>query len=358
MGVLSDRENPLEGLLARSMLRPESGEPNRRIQQVLLEWLDGLEEVLRTPLDEKIQWYGFGWCANTEVLPPADVARAQNLFRQVVTRTGYGKAEIVGSLLLVLAMNSDSGLVPFWTELLDLQINRDSLSRKRKRFALSVLAFMVIDSGAEEALKALVEATRHSNADIRTDATYFLGQVCLEADELVAREVSEAFEERARSDRSFGPRFLARLILREYGQPVPFDNPNNVVAFKVSHIYHRDVHRVIEAVPANTLHDLQTAIQDAFEWDTDHLYSFFLTSRPFDYRFTFENPRSDSENRTADLVAVGDLGLRRGQKFTYLFDYNHTFEIVVKGVKGQREKGEYPRLVESVGEAMKQHEIW
>ncbi len=58
-----------------------------------------------------------------------------------------------------------------------------------------------------------------------------------------------------------------------------------------------------------------------------------------------------------NCVPIGDLGLKRGQRITYFFDYGdcHEFEVVVKAVKDQREECEYPRILESAGKAPEQY---
>jgi len=354
---LDDRNDPLLDLLGYHEHAPLAGYQEGVSHQDLLKWFCGLEDVLRTPFGKKINWHDAGSIPGPASLSSTELTRARRLFGQVVNLPGYGRSEIEGSLLSTIALNDNPSSVPFWAGLLDLRIGRDSLSKRRKRFALAALAFSAIVSGAEEAWIALAAATRHSNLDVRTDATYFVGELCLRTDGPVTSEGPAVLAERARSDRSFGPRFLARLLLRELGRPISFDKADSVVTLQVSHIYHQDVLRLIEVVQANTLDDLHFAIQDAFGWGADHLYSFFLSNRPHDFRFTFDCDDIESEHRSTSCVPIGDLGLKRGQRITYFFDYgdNHEFEVVVKAVKDQREEREYPRILESAGKAPDQY---
>ena len=43
-----------------------------------------------------------------------------------------------------------------------------------------------------------------------------------------------------------------------------------------------DVWRKVELRADQTLHDLHMAIQAAFSWDADHLYSFFMSGQAWD----------------------------------------------------------------------------
>lgn len=50
--------------------------------------------------------------------------------------------------------------------------------------------------------------------------------------------------------------------------------------------------RKIELAGNQTLHDLHYAIQNAFEWDADHLYSFFMSGRAWDQSTEYAIPES------------------------------------------------------------------
>ena len=190
------------------------------------------------------------------------------------------------------------------------------------------------------------------------------------------------------------------------------------------------VWRKIEMRATQTLDDLHAAIQDAFEFDSDHLYSFFMSGRawdqdseyclpeevdfsgpvlahgekagvgpsdivregapqlplspedlgtiegiPLDQRAT-EEPKLERllpwQEQLRDLLqgvqdAVGpgntltttldDLDLKLRQEFLYLFDYGDEwrFKVRVHAINPNAPEGEYPRLVEAVGQAPEQY---
>ncbi|MBM4467370.1 MAG: plasmid pRiA4b ORF-3 family protein [Chloroflexi bacterium] len=172
------------------------------------------------------------------------------------------------------------------------------------------------------------------------------------------------------------------------------------------------VWRKIELQADQTLEDLHFAIQDAYEWDADHLYSFFMSGKAWDrgteyclpegcdpggvplYDEEFEEPlvpELDEEQRAQVLQLLhkqlglpqelvgkflvnfdkmyagpGDvrtttlesLGLKLNQEFMYLFDYGDEwrFKVRVHAINENADPdAEYPCIVESVGEAPEQY---
>ena len=189
----------------------------------------------------------------------------------------------------------------------------------------------------------------------------------------------------------------------------------NTYTFHVSLPGTRRVWRKIEMSADQTLEDLHFAIQDAYEWDADHLYSFFMSGKAWDESTEyclpegadpwgvplddeeFEEPLApelDEEQRAnalqllaeqlgippevsetllATLVdpyagpgdvrttTIESLGLTPGQEFMYLFDYGDEwrFKVRVHAINEDADpEAEYPRLVESVGEAPEQYPDW
>jgi hypothetical protein len=191
------------------------------------------------------------------------------------------------------------------------------------------------------------------------------------------------------------------------------------------------VWRKIEMEADRTLEDLHHAIQDAFDFDDDHLYSFFMSGRAWDesteyclpdgvdpYGLNFdefdeeqegeeaqtpEEPTlsremTEDEAREALLVlqdktltldkmrerlgplwdllferlqeslepgdvretTLESLELERGREFLYIFDYGDEwrFRIRVHAINPNAPEGEYPRIVQSVGEAPAQYGDW
>jgi hypothetical protein len=178
--------------------------------------------------------------------------------------------------------------------------------------------------------------------------------------------------------------------------------------------------RKIEMSADQTLEDLHFAIQDAYDWDADHLYSFFMSGQAWDESSEYCLPEgsdpwgepmydeeeeewpeltpeeheqalralfSGGEGMTVEemqahvdafwdeylaeedalgpgnvqITTLEELNLETGQEFMYLFDYGDEwrFKVRVHTVNDDADPdAEYPRLVESVGEAPEQYPAW
>ena len=123
---------------------------------------------------------------------------------------------------------------------------------------------------------------------------------------------------------------------------MPLDNPDGVYAFKVT-LRWAKVSRTIELRAKQTLDDLHFAIQNAFHWDSDHLYSFYMSGEE-DNRYAFACPYEEDRPPWTDEAIIGELGLVKGHSFAYLFDYgdSHVFTIKVADVRPKAERWEVP----------------
>lgn len=146
--------------------------------------------------------------------------------------------------------------------------------------------------------------------------------------------------------------------IKEISEPfvlAPIDKSQTII-FKVMFRYRKGIWRKIEMKASQTLEDLHDAIQDAIDWDNDHLYSFFMDNSFDSLDAEFTCPYEPEGRKTAD-IAVGAFGFKKGQKFAYLFDFGdmHKFEIEVIDF-GTVQKGKsYPMLIESKGKTLEQY---
>jgi hypothetical protein len=115
------------------------------------------------------------------------------------------------------------------------------------------------------------------------------------------------------------------------------------------------VWRTIAISSENTLHDLHLAIQEAFRFDDDHLYAFYMDNRRFsDYRF--EHPYSD-DGPWADDAVIGDIDLAVNQQFLYLFDFGDEWHFYVTLVNIQTDEPllPSPKILEQKGKSPEQY---
>ncbi|MDB3935997.1 plasmid pRiA4b ORF-3 family protein [Granulosicoccus sp.] len=117
-----------------------------------------------------------------------------------------------------------------------------------------------------------------------------------------------------------------------------------------------DWHAVLEVDSSTTLDELHLAIQEAVQFDDDHMYEFFIarTKRSQDKK------HFDMEDGDLDTTRIADLlPLPKDRKLFYLFDYGDSWTFTVSRTRRppfEPEKGvQYPRLIKEVGDRPEQY---
>lgn len=115
------------------------------------------------------------------------------------------------------------------------------------------------------------------------------------------------------------------------------------------------VWRKIQLSHQHTLLELHGAIQDAFDFDDDHLYSFFMDAKKYS-RNSYESPYSEN-GPYVDEVNIGELELYEGQRILYLFDYGDSWEfnIVLEKIDSSIPLPLNPKIIEKKGKAPEQY---
>ncbi|MFK7936044.1 MAG: plasmid pRiA4b ORF-3 family protein, partial [Saprospiraceae bacterium] len=128
--------------------------------------------------------------------------------------------------------------------------------------------------------------------------------------------------------------------------------------FKITSPYHTKFWRTVKVDANHTLHDLHNIIQEAIQFDNDHLYSFYLDNKPYSKK-GYHSPHA-MQSPVATSVCIGDLGFREGQRILYLFDYGDSWEFTIELVKQESAETSLPQavLVGSKGEAPEQYPGW
>ena len=122
----------------------------------------------------------------------------------------------------------------------------------------------------------------------------------------------------------------------------------------------RQIWRELELTGDQTLGDLGEAIPLAFGFDDPHLWSFFLSGKPWDdateyARSPSPDPAGGRRARAADRLRIHDAPASK--EFLFLFDYGDEWHFGVRLVRtGAPEPGvRYPRVVASHGQAPPQY---
>jgi len=134
-------------------------------------------------------------------------------------------------------------------------------------------------------------------------------------------------------------------------------NETQVFTFRATLRWFTGVWRDIEILDSQTLVTLHKAIQRAFVWYDDHLYSFFLSGREWDRYSEYTKPWEEEESsffedapffsksESAD-TPLRRLHLRKGQRIAYVYDFgdNISIDLHLKEIAPAK-RIRYPRIV-------------
>lgn len=109
--------------------------------------------------------------------------------------------------------------------------------------------------------------------------------------------------------------------------------------FKVS--LDESIWRKIALSGEHALEDLHLAIQDAFRFDNDHLYAFFMDGKRWP-KDAFYHPHCD-EGPYADQISLGEMELVLGKEFLYLFDFGDEWHFWIELLEIRKGKSELSR---------------
>lgn len=112
--------------------------------------------------------------------------------------------------------------------------------------------------------------------------------------------------------------------------------------------------RILQFSSSHTLLDLHDLIQNAFDFDDDHLYAFYMDGKK--YSKHYYNAPMDNHGPYVNEVKIGELDLYEGQSFLYLFDFGDEWEFNIHLLKiTEGEEVGVPQIKEKFGEAPDQY---
>ena len=125
--------------------------------------------------------------------------------------------------------------------------------------------------------------------------------------------------------------------------------------------YRKGIWRKIQISAAATLHDLGLAILDAFEFDYDHLYAFYMDDKLRTRRGipTFYSPRFGYKAESAALEMLENFSFIPKQRFLFLYDFGHEWHFTMTFEKEINEVTPKAFVIQSRGESPPQYrEYW
>ncbi|MFT4665031.1 MAG: hypothetical protein ACI8YQ_000383 [Polaribacter sp.] len=126
--------------------------------------------------------------------------------------------------------------------------------------------------------------------------------------------------------------------------------------FKFSITHKPDIWRTIAFNPGHSLSHVHLAIQNAFEFDNEHLYGFYMDNRVRASKKFFNDPRS-GKPPYANEQTLETLNLIPQQRFLYLFNYDDSWELHVDllEIATGNPTSPYPIILDTNGDAPYQY---
>lgn len=114
-------------------------------------------------------------------------------------------------------------------------------------------------------------------------------------------------------------------------------------------------YRHIKISSTASLYKLHNAIINAFEFDDDHEHAFFMDNRVWSHESSFFSSQMRPGDPTTRKCKIEKLGLSKGDKFKYLFDFGDEWVFQCKVLQVLDEATPKPVVLRSVGEAPEQY---
>lgn len=119
----------------------------------------------------------------------------------------------------------------------------------------------------------------------------------------------------------------------------------------------KNIWRMIKLSHNTTFHELHLIIQQAFDFDNDHMYAFYTGSS---YRngkeFYSANPLGESDEY--EDLTIEDAEIYKGQQFVYLFDFGDMWEFKIQVMDFIEDEETDAKIIESKGESPQQYPEW
>ncbi|MBD0258492.1 MAG: plasmid pRiA4b ORF-3 family protein, partial [Cytophagales bacterium] len=154
---------------------------------------------------------------------------------------------------------------------------------------------------------------------------------------------------------AFAPLFEPGELVESFYSDTPAFTPGR---YELKVALDKKLYRTIAIGASATLDDLHLAIQDAFRFDNDHLYAFYMDGEAWsDDRFNA--PGLEEPPFTTD-AKLGELDLYAGRRFLYLFDFGDSWEfwVTVLQVDPAAPEPKSPKVVDKLGKNPKQYPDW
>jgi len=149
--------------------------------------------------------------------------------------------------------------------------------------------------------------------------------------------------------------------------------PSQIIRLKIKLVRMRvepieqDIYRTVEVVDKTNLHEVHLVIQDLFNWDNDHLYSFYMGTEFQDKSIEYAgNPMGGALTGSGGMFPtppaaidreLRDFDLENIPYFWYRFDYGDELihKVFVMDVRDKEKNDENFKKIDSVGQSPEQY---
>ncbi|QXE20687.1 hypothetical protein [Clostridium sp. 001] len=119
----------------------------------------------------------------------------------------------------------------------------------------------------------------------------------------------------------------------------------------------KNLWRVLKLSHNTTFHELHLLIQQAFDFDNDHMYAFYTgTSRRTGKELYSADPFGESDEY--EELTIEEADIYKGQQFIYLFDFGDMWEFKIQVMDFIENEESTPQIIESKGESPQQYPDW
>jgi hypothetical protein len=110
-------------------------------------------------------------------------------------------------------------------------------------------------------------------------------------------------------------------------------------------------YRHIQISEDATLYALHRAILDSFDFDNDHLHSFYMSNRPWDRMSEYSSPTNDfvDHQHHSDVVSLSNFNLQKGDKFLEIYDFGDCWHFQIRVLRVLDEPTELTAILKTVG---------
>lgn len=114
-------------------------------------------------------------------------------------------------------------------------------------------------------------------------------------------------------------------------------------------------YRHIQISGGSTLEELHLAIQEAFSFDNDHAYAFFMDNAKWSRNDCYYAEGIEEGYRTANQYSLEQVGMEKGKRFKYIFDFGDEWTFQCKVLRVQEGGMQGAKVIKAVGDAPEQY---